>query len=706
MVETTRALVAGNLFSQEQESSDTAAGWSANGTNTTLSFDSTRTRSGTGGSTKMVATAAGNVQQRTGFGTAPACPADTNLHVYTHVFAAGGWGVSVLFNWIDSAGNLISQANTTATGTTTDNTWNLWTSPTVKSPVGTVRCQVIITVTGLDAAEACWTDDRFFGPPPGINVSGSAGLLSPPVLGRGSIIVGGGDLRFGAEEVKLAVGSKGIIRAYHGTKIIYGPSPTSSTSEYTIEDSHRGVSSYQVEYSAGWKKGMFDHYTNTIGDTATIRFKGVRIRVYGVKDLNAGVATFSLDGLAKSKDLYAPERTELQLLYDSGPVTDADHVLVISCTGDRNELSSGHFINIDNATVTVVGPLPVVDNSVGGNLINRPSIQKQPFRGSWKPGAAAGTWSIWNTPLGDAAEVVPASLIYPTENDGKVYQDRVHFGYAGNPVKIFSARLVDPDTGAFYERREPWKSGGTARVHVTPGDTGPGAYKGGNHLCAFPLENDDTRMWHGHPLGLVDGGDPAVRYVDPHDRPVDLYGQGHRGAHGGSHMSGIGGCIRQWEMDSPNVDAINHAIEININGPNMFYGDPTFGKVWPANSTDSYARTGYKGTNKYLMMGSLLRLPVGFDWLAATTDLNARKILRAATLYGVYVVDDAKWNVFQLSVERTFSLSAQPLATFHTPIIEAFMKFQIVINNSPTSVGGGGNPIGPLVPDVTRPVTS
>lgn len=361
------------------------------------------------------------------------------------------------------------------------------------------------------------------------------------------------------------------------------------------------------------------------------------------------------------------------------------------------------------------GPVTTVTVDLSSAAVAR-DVTLHPYRGSWESGKAVGTWSHWNTPIGSGADLQPSGLDATTAGgktiSGTIRRDPIHIGYGNHPIKRLSASKKSD--GTYYEQREPWKSGHTEPVHVDPNDTGPGNYSAGNSIAAFAVANDPTRVWQGHPLLLTAGGDPSVRYIDPHQAPDDLYGTGMYGAHGGSHTTALS-CIRQWEWDSPEENAIQHAIGYNTWASAFLRGLPQGETlepyVWPANDADQYWNHDGNGGRPFreqyygrylnppagMYMGALLTLPSTYTW-SSTLALNTRKVLWTMKNFGLVIVDDSAWEVHQLSVERTVTFASD----FHAPIFQAIKNLKVVRNNTEATPGGGGTPRTALVPDVIR----
>ncbi len=340
------------------------------------------------------------------------------------------------------------------------------------------------------------------------------------------------------------------------------------------------------------------------------------------------------------------------------------------------------------------GPTEASITTAAGSSSTR-DVTLHPYRGSWTAGATAGSYSVWNTPIGSGAQLVSATLgNMNAYSDGKVTQDPCWLGYATDPIKTLTT--TDPRLPAGWSRQ----------VRVPATATGPGTYTGGNNIAGFPDSVDPTRLWCGHPLSLTAGGNPTWRYQNPTQTSDDLYGPGDYGSHGGSHMS-ANACVKKAEWNAPEHDSIKHAIPVNIYGIYMSYTNIAAqqggtGYRWPANSADSGAPTNYQGTNTAVKMGTLLTLPANFDW-ASIADAKAKKLLWNMWAFGWYVVDDSAWNVINFGMERGIETDSLSMTGFHNVIMSALMQSLVVNNNLPTSVGGGGTPRVPLVADVVRP---
>jgi hypothetical protein len=241
--------------------------------------------------------------------------------------------------------------------------------------------------------------------------------------------------------------------------------------------------------------------------------------------------------------------------------------------------------------------------------------------------------------------------------------------------------------------------------------TSGGIYFTPNNSSAF-LEPDGRTLNQFNVTARVEEGAPLYGY---RVMKQDIYGDGAYGGHLGSGLSSIGGSIRTGELlnDVP----IHHALKLDIWGKYLNYNpnDATPGYRWPAVLADGGAPSNYKGTNPALEMGALLAIPpsVTAESLGLTTKA-AQKIFTALQDYGAYVVDDAGWDYNYIGVEHEAELEYKA-ATGNTinddvALNQDFNKIiaavEVVGNNSPTSIGGGGTPRQPLAPPLAPPVVS
>jgi len=116
----------------------------------------------------------------------------------------------------------------------------------------------------------------------------------------------------------------------------------------TLDDSDPSI-----QFSSEWKtwKGIAfnntEHYADKKG-TATFAFKGTRGQVYGFMRPNSGIIRVSVDGVhIKDIDCYSEKADLNALLFDTGDLSQRDHVIEVVVAGRKNELSTSAQVNLD-----------------------------------------------------------------------------------------------------------------------------------------------------------------------------------------------------------------------------------------------------------------------------------------------------------------------------------------------------------------------
>jgi hypothetical protein len=200
----------------------------------------------------------------------------------------------------------------------------------------------------------------------------------------------------------------------------------------------------------------------------------------------------------------------------------------------------------------------------------------------------------------------------------------------------------------------------------------------------------------------------GYRYSDN----LDLYGQGIGGSHFGSGLSGIGGSVRKGELTGD--EPIRHALKINLWAKRyLYYGEDCKGFRWPANRADGYAAKEYGGKNPQLVMGSLLAIKpdVTCEQLGIQTAVG-RKLFDALQHYGAYISDDTAWDAHDLCLEvgviqEVKDATGLNMTSRSGPLFDEINRLvgalHIITNNTPQSIGGGGEPCLPLAPKLILP---
>ena len=315
--------------------------------------------------------------------------------------------------------------------------------------------------------------------------------------------------------------------------------------------------------------------------------------------------------------------------------------------------------------------------------------------------------SIWNMPIGADAKYVPAE-IEPA-------------GYVSGDVDYYIVTTKSDPLVPWYNPSS-WMTGrcsdkGKGRngyLHVPQDLIVPDATntKTPNNSAAF-LQPDGKTLIQMSPLARCAKGGAVFGYVAPsyphyHE---NIYGQGITGGHAGSGLSSIGGTLRLGELISP--QPIRHALKLELYANQYLYHQPP-GFRWPAVRADIYAynnyydkgKMQYGGSNPALVMGSLLAIPpqVTLKSLKLQT-VPGRKLFFTLQNYGGYIVDDTLWDNHAIAVEKgvmaefaakyNYSFNTDSGAWFDD-VNRLFQALQIVDNNGPNNIGGGGKSLQPL----------
>jgi hypothetical protein len=339
--------------------------------------------------------------------------------------------------------------------------------------------------------------------------------------------------------------------------------------------------------------------------------------------------------------------------------------------------------------------IPLADVGKARNPLQRPFNQR----------------SIWNMPIGSNARYVPAKIQPATAAGMTIDEDLI--------VLTPAAPLVE-----VYRNNAGWNRN-KSRCQID-----------GGVLLRAPIPDDfvvSSETWDGitpnSGLAVLMPDGRTIKQTQPFARcqaagygtsrflfaDEDLYGDGYYGAHGATKLSAIGGTLRIGEL-VPDARPISHALKVNIYAArNVFYDSTTKGYRWPAKSADGYAARTYatKGQpSKECLMGALLALPADFNLDDMTLETEpARRLAKAFQDYGAYLVDDTAWDVFAIVTEWGpggrvkdefqkawgFPITSRSLDTpWAKDMRKLFTSLQVVVNNGPESIGGGGTPRAPL----------
>ncbi len=128
---------------------------------------------------------------------------------------------------------------------------------------------------------------------------------------------------------------------------------------YDLNDNDTNGSTNYFTYSGWWTHGesgncyqQDDHYSNTEGDTCVLTFKGTGAVIYGTKAPHHGIFEVSVDGgEAVTVDCYNADRQDGLVLFEISELAEGEHTVTVKVTADKNEQSTGNYINIDRAVI-------------------------------------------------------------------------------------------------------------------------------------------------------------------------------------------------------------------------------------------------------------------------------------------------------------------------------------------------------------------
>lgn len=357
------------------------------------------------------------------------------------------------------------------------------------------------------------------------------------------------------------------------------------------------------------------------------------------------------------------------------------------------------------------------------------------------------TDSIWNMPIGTGAIYVPSNLngnpTDPNNSTNTTYapmpesdQERIILSASSPLVNINYSSAGWTGTSRCAATGSLLFTAPVPATYVLPSDNG--------NDCAAILSADGRTIKQCQPLALCTAGGPGTALATFAD--VDLYGQGITGAHGGSGLSAIGGSLRVGELRATDTVGPKHALKINLYAKEFLYKAPqrapanyssggTGGSYrWPATTSDSYwnnTSTGYgmgsnavNNSNPDMCMGALLAIPASTAISSLGLETVPGKLL-AWTLqnYGAYIVDDTGGPAVALSVEAGaqgsfltqfqsdygYAFDQRVNISGGTSAASAWVRdmqrlvtaLQVVSNNSPTTVGGGGTALQPLADPIS-----
>ncbi|GCE25156.1 hypothetical protein KDA_06400 [Dictyobacter alpinus] len=331
------------------------------------------------------------------------------------------------------------------------------------------------------------------------------------------------------------------------------------------------------------------------------------------------------------------------------------------------------------------------------------------------------TESIWNTPIGSNAT------------------------YTSVPFQLESAYIYDGEplvsTDANAPQRAAYTAGSTGandfgQCNLDPAQGSVGISQGSLQLPdSFILDNwtRNPNFTPNNASGIIQGDGRTMAQFQPTTRcttggpifgyrttDLDLYGAGIGGGHYGSGLSSTGGGIKPGELIGPG--SIGHALQLDFWLEKNASKNPSF--RWPADRADYGAETNYCSQDPCksnpaafasFKPGSLLAItPSTTPESLGIKTAAGLKIFHALQDYGGYIVDDTGWYFQGLGADygvdaemqskygygfNTSSSATGGALDWYNDLNSIFSKLQVIDNNSPTTIGGGGTPRVAPAPD-------
>jgi hypothetical protein len=154
------------------------------------------------------------------------------------------------------------------------------------------------------------------------------------------------------------------------TKTTEAATPADTT--IVVDDARQGTSQDLFNYvGSGWGHAggegapanpydQTNSWTDHSGDSVDFDFVGTQITYYGITAPQHGVGAISVDGGTSTLiDFYSADRTGDVALWTSPKLTEGEHTLKLSWTGQKNAASSGTTITVDRVSFNGQPPPPV-----------------------------------------------------------------------------------------------------------------------------------------------------------------------------------------------------------------------------------------------------------------------------------------------------------------------------------------------------------
>ena len=342
--------------------------------------------------------------------------------------------------------------------------------------------------------------------------------------------------------------------------------------------------------------------------------------------------------------------------------------------------------------------------------------------------------SIWNMPIGSGAQYRAVSIL-PTASQEPDWT--LFFGVEWNVIVL---KPNAPQRNLYFSPNG-WNGGDRCAMDmsklISAGLPMPDGWLNpngnGNEAGVF-LKADGRTLVQNQPITRCGATSNATAWIDNAwtvgQMTVDLYGDGIKGAQGGSMMSSLGGTLRIGEL-RPGQTGPRHALKMTVYSPNFARpntSDRTTSYRWPAQTSDGPWATWYGNSqalhgvpnpnfsNADYVMGALLAIPASVNINALGLESEpGRQIAWTLQNYGAYVTDgefagcrlaaekgpDGDFGV-QFQNDWGYPLAARNLHDNNTPWARDCKRIAaqlcVVTNNGAATIGGGGTPRQPLAP--------
>ena len=421
---------------------------------------------------------------------------------------------------------------------------------------------------------------------------------------------------------------------------------------------------------------------------------------------------------------------------DPAPVLPADYTFLSTDNGTRQFAATlGTAGNQTISVNQVAGSAPVATSPAISvtSAAPPPTATRDPMK--W-PFAAT---SVWNMPIGSGATYVASGLHFTTTPNSTEYWYDMPQSDHERIVLTPTAPLTN-----VYISNVGWSGGDrcTATGGIFFAAPIPASYVVPNSTYnngAAILLADGLTIVQTQPFTKCAGYSYATTMQVPSSLSIWEYnlqtGDGILGAHGGSDLSTLGGTIRLGEL-RPGTQ-MRHALKINVDSVTslgLCSGNFNACFTWPAATADGYAANAGSGygsatnnSNSAMKMGALLAIPASVNiGTIGLQSVPGQMLAWTLQNYGAYIVDSRSSPGFDLCIEDgtagskadefqadygfpfdgrlgyvtlTDSTGAPtPQAKWVSDIRLIIDYLSVVGNNSPTTIGGGGNPLQPLAP--------